>query len=109
MDFESTAIPSYATSADRSWEGETPIYSPYFGVVVSIEVEVSWFPASTGRPRTERLDHAGGTAPTVAQLLDRLDVRPDHVLVVRQDRPVPLDAALADGDRVRIVWTVSGG
>lgn len=38
-----------------------------------------------------------------------LGIRPDLVLVFRGDRPLPGDARLADGDRLRILRVVSGG
>lgn len=38
-----------------------------------------------------------------------LGIRPDLVLVFRGDRPLPGDAPLAEGDRVRILRVVSGG
>lgn len=36
-------------------------------------------------------------------------VRPDLVIVFRDQRPIPGDAPLQDGDRVRILRVVSGG
>ena len=36
-------------------------------------------------------------------------VRPDLVIVFRDERPIPGDAPLRDGDRVRILRVVSGG
>jgi sulfur carrier protein ThiS len=36
-------------------------------------------------------------------------VRPDLVLVFRDERPLPGDAPLAEGDRLRILRVVSGG
>ena len=36
-------------------------------------------------------------------------VRPDLVIVFRDDRPLAGDAPLRDGDRVRILRVVSGG
>lgn len=36
-------------------------------------------------------------------------IRPELVLVFREGRPVPGDAPLADGDRLRLLRVVSGG
>lgn len=38
-----------------------------------------------------------------------LGIRPELVLVFREERPLPGDAPLADGDRIRILRVVSGG
>lgn len=38
-----------------------------------------------------------------------LGIRPELVLVFRDDRPLAADALLADGDRIRILRVVSGG
>lgn len=38
-----------------------------------------------------------------------LGIRPELVLVFRDDRPLPGDAPLRDGDRIRILRVVSGG
>ena len=38
-----------------------------------------------------------------------LDIRPELVLVFRDDRPLPADEPLRDGDRIRILRVVSGG
>jgi sulfur carrier protein ThiS len=42
-------------------------------------------------------------------LLRRLNLAPDAHLVVRGETPIPLDEALVDQDRVRILSVVSGG
>lgn len=38
-----------------------------------------------------------------------LGIRPELVLVFRDERPLPADAPLRDGDRIRILRVVSGG
>lgn len=38
-----------------------------------------------------------------------IGIRPELVLVFRNDLPIPGDAPLADGDRIRILRVVSGG
>lgn len=46
---------------------------------------------------------------TVATLLRRLEIPPDAVIVIRAERPVPLDAPLGHEDTLRIVNVFSGG
>lgn len=38
-----------------------------------------------------------------------IGIRPELVLVFRDGRPLPGDAPLAEGDRIRILRVVSGG
>jgi sulfur carrier protein ThiS len=38
-----------------------------------------------------------------------IGVRPELVLVFRGERPLPADAPLEEGDRIRILRVVSGG
>lgn len=38
-----------------------------------------------------------------------LGIRPELVLVFRDQRPLPADEPLRDGDRIRILRVVSGG
>jgi len=45
----------------------------------------------------------------VLDLVRALGVRPDEVLVVIKDVPVPMDHVLHDGDRVELLTIVSGG
>lgn len=46
---------------------------------------------------------------TVARLLERLDVNPESVLVIRGDTLVTRDASLADADTIEIRPVMSGG
>jgi sulfur carrier protein len=45
----------------------------------------------------------------VSQLLDRLDIQRETVLVIRGDTLVPGDEVLGDGDLVEIRPVISGG
>lgn len=46
---------------------------------------------------------------TVDALLDRLDIVPESVLVIRNDTLVTRDARLHDDDRIEIRPVISGG
>ncbi len=46
---------------------------------------------------------------SVAALLDRLDLVPESVLVIRNDTLVTRDARLTDDDRIEIRPVISGG
>lgn len=50
-----------------------------------------------------------GPAATGLDLLRALDLAPDAHLLVRGDIPIPVDASLAEGDRIRVLAVVSGG
>ena len=49
---------------------------------------------------------AGATA---MDLLKHLGLPPDAHLLLRGDRPIPVDAPLAEGECVRILSAISGG
>lgn len=42
-------------------------------------------------------------------LLDRLELTPDAHIVLRDGRPLPVDASLRDGDELDVVTVISGG
>ncbi len=109
MVFETTAIPGLATSASKKpWKaGKRSIRGVYLAVPVSTTVRIRWFPATSGT--VSQHTWTAGAEPSVLDLLTACDVAPDMVLVVRDGRPIPIDATLSDGDEVRIVRTVSGG
>lgn len=46
---------------------------------------------------------------TVAALLERLEINPESVLVIRNDELVVRDARLTDSDRIEIRPVISGG
>ena len=46
---------------------------------------------------------------TVLDLLKKLDLRPDAWIAVRDDKAIPDDAPLEDGDSIRLLSVVSGG
>lgn len=48
-------------------------------------------------------------ALTVTQLLERLEVLPENVLVIRNGKLVSEDHPLSPGDEVKIVDVISGG
>lgn len=49
------------------------------------------------------------TGATGLDLLRSLGLPPDAHLLIRDDTPVPLDAPLQEGERIRVVGVVSGG
>ncbi len=59
----------------------------------------------TYRDRTWTFDEA----LTVEQMLKRIDVLPESVLVVRDGTLVTEDQKLKPGDRVKVVGVISGG
>lgn len=46
---------------------------------------------------------------TGIDLLRRLNLAPDAHLLLREERPIPVDEALLDGEHVRVLAVVSGG
>lgn len=71
---------------------------------LAVRVQVTRLP----RPNTPQdVDLEEGA--TVAEVLRRLLVPLDAVIVIRAERPIPLDAPLDEGDALRIVNVFSGG
>lgn len=58
-------------------------------------------------PRERELDLPSGALADDAPRA--IGIKPELVLVFRDDRPLPGDAPLAEGDRIRILRVVSGG
>lgn len=58
-------------------------------------------------PREREVDLSEGSLADDAPRA--LGIRPELVLVFRDNEPLPGDEPLADGDRLRIVRIVSGG
>lgn len=46
---------------------------------------------------------------TVAEVLRRIQVPVDAVVVIRGETPIPADAPVSEGDRLRVVNVFSGG
>jgi sulfur carrier protein ThiS len=58
-----------------------------------------------GRDQTLELeDGADGL-----RLMNALELNPDAHLILKRDRPIPLDSELQDGDEISIVSVISGG
>lgn len=79
-------------------------FSPYGVSGDAMQVQVTRVPRPNAAQEVT-LDEGA----TVAMLLRRLEIPPDAVIVIRHDRPVPLDAPLGDRDALRIVNVFSGG
>lgn len=46
---------------------------------------------------------------SVLEVLRALAIPPDAVVVLREESPVPVDASVREGDRLRVVNVFSGG
>lgn len=45
----------------------------------------------------------------IEDLVRSLDLRPDEVLVLKENRPVPIDDEVKDDDRITLIRVASGG
>jgi sulfur carrier protein ThiS len=68
-----------------------------------MRVSAELYPARETRP----VDLPEGA--TGYDLMTRLQLAPDAHILVRGDVPIPIDEALHDGERVRVISVVSGG
>ena len=46
---------------------------------------------------------------TVLTLFEQLKMDPDTAVIIRRNRPIPLDATLEDGDELSLLIVTSGG
>ena len=46
---------------------------------------------------------------TVLDVLAKLNIKPDTVIVMRGSKPVPVDDNINDGDKLKIIKVASGG
>ena len=46
---------------------------------------------------------------TVMDVLLRLNIKPDTVVVIRNGDPIPIDEDVKDGDKLKIIKVASGG
>jgi len=64
--------------------------------------------ARVPRPNVEQtLDVRDGA--TVQDVLRKMNVALDAVVVIRDDQPVPVDAPVREGERLRVLTVFSGG
>ncbi len=69
-----------------------------------MRVNVTYFPPSSS---DQSLDLDSGA--TALDLLSSLSIPPDATIVMREGKPIPLDAGLADGDELKLLTVMSGG
>lgn len=49
------------------------------------------------------------TGSTVFNLLEKMNMKPDTLIVIRNNIPIPIDDELSDGDELTIILVSSGG
>ncbi len=56
---------------------------------------------------TKKIDLKSGS--TVINLLEKLNMKPDTLIVMKDNSPIPIDDRLNDGDKLTIILVSSGG
>ncbi len=46
---------------------------------------------------------------TAYDILKKLELTPDTMIVLRNDQPIPIDEELNENDKIRIIQVISGG
>lgn len=46
---------------------------------------------------------------TCAEVLKAMDLHPDAYLIMKEEKPIPLDTKLEDGDEITFIAVASGG
>ena len=64
--------------------------------------------ARVPRPNvSQSIDMPAGA--TISDVVKKVGAHPDQVIVIRDERPLPLDASVREGDVLRVVNVFSGG
>jgi len=77
----------------------------HFFIWVSIPVHITVTFARTNQSKTVSLHKDS----TIQQLLAQLNIKPDTCLTLINNKPIPLDDNLYDGQNVTILEVTSGG
>ena len=46
---------------------------------------------------------------TSYDILKKLDLRPDTLIITRNNQPIPIDEELIDNDEIKLIRVISGG
>jgi len=69
-----------------------------------MRIEIKLYPEN----KTIALDFKVESA-TVMDVLSRLNIKPDTVVVIKDNDPIPIDEGVKDGDKLKIIKVASGG
>ena len=69
-----------------------------------MRIEIKLYPEN----KTTALDFKVESA-TVMDVLSRLNIKPDTVVVIKDNDPIPIDEDVKDGDKLKIIKVASGG
>jgi len=69
-----------------------------------MRIEIKLYPEN----KTTALDFKVENA-TVMDVLSRLNIKPDTVVVIKDNDPIPIDEDVNDGDKLKIIKVASGG
>ena len=69
-----------------------------------MRIETKLYPEN----KTTALDFKVESA-TVMDVLSRLNIKPDTVVVIKDNDPIPIDDDVKDGDKLKIIKVASGG
>ena len=69
-----------------------------------MRIEIKLYPEN----KTTALDFKVESA-TVMDVLSRLNIKPDTVVVTKDNDPIPIDEDVKDGDKLKIIKVASGG
>jgi len=69
-----------------------------------MRIEIKLYPEN----KTTALDFKVESA-TVMDVLSRLNIKPDTVVVIKDNDPIPIDEDVNDGDKLKIIKVASGG
>ena len=80
------------------------LIKPFF-IWVSIQLKIRVKISRTNEIKEVNLE----TGTTIQDLLKKIDIKPDTVIVINNDNPIPIDDELVDGEELTILQVSSGG
>jgi sulfur carrier protein ThiS len=80
------------------------LIKPFF-IFLSISVKIKIKLSRTNETKSLEIKTAG----TVEDVLKKMNLKPDTIIVMNKTRPVPIDSQLNDGEELTIIQVASGG
>jgi len=80
------------------------LIKPFF-IWVSIQVKIKVIFSRSKKTQEIKIQQTA----TVLDLIKKIDLKPDTIIIMNNDKPIPIDNDLIDGQELTIIQVSSGG